>query len=324
METNGERTLVECVFPARVHMTPIDCNGFDFGRPGGGGVGLAVDCGNRLILSTDALGGSGILDPLIEHHIQGTLRALGTTAIIHYQLSMHSAVQQHLGLGSSAIVGAATVWAVSELLGAGLTREECARIAIAGFGECQDGRVVPGLDTGVGIYSTLFGGFVVTGADGILVSRLPVDASLKISIVDVGARRSGMDEPESVSMLAWSRKLDSHYRYKRAFEILMRMIPAVVRGDWVTVGDLNWDFQFGGTHVSMYQGYEDCGILLLSALHKVRRHSFACGLSSVGPYLFALNTDERSIQHLSEREGWMCWHFAPDNLGVRTVGDGLL
>lgn len=320
MRTSGRETHVECVFPARVHMSPIDCNGFDFGKPGGGGVGFAVDCGNRLVLSFSALEGWRIPDPLVEHHIQGTLRALGSSAVIHYRLSLHPAVQQHLGLGSSAIVGAATVWAVSELVGAGLSREQCARLAIAGFGESQGGRVVPGLDTGVGIYSTLLGGFVVTGGNGTLVARLPVDDSLKVSIVDVGARRPSMDEPESASMLAWSRELDSHYRYKRAFDVLMNMIPAAVRGDWVRVGDLNWDFQFGGTHVSMYQGYEDCGILLLSAVHKLRRHSLVCGLSSVGPYLFSLHTDVRSIQSMCEREGWKCWHFTPDNLGARAVG----
>ena len=50
-------------FPGRIHMSPVDCNRFGFGRPGGGGIGFAVSLDNsieaRIALETTAEGPSG-------------------------------------------------------------------------------------------------------------------------------------------------------------------------------------------------------------------------------------------------------------------------
>ena len=50
-EAKRELSGISLVFPGRIHMTPIDCNRFGFGKPGGGGIGFAVDLPNRLDIS---------------------------------------------------------------------------------------------------------------------------------------------------------------------------------------------------------------------------------------------------------------------------------
>ncbi len=46
------RKNISIKFPSRIHITPIDCNRFDFGMPGGGGIGFAIDLTNILSFSS--------------------------------------------------------------------------------------------------------------------------------------------------------------------------------------------------------------------------------------------------------------------------------
>lgn len=123
--------------------------------------------------------------------------------------------------------------------------------------------------------------------------------------------------PESEEMVARSCVLDSHYRYYKAYALLMDMIPALKTGNLKDFGRLNWEFQFAGTHTSMIQAYRDRGLSLLKAMHILRdAGADVVGMSSVGPAIYALSEDPSRLAEQCHDNGYGCRVFALNNIGM--------
>lgn len=316
-------TRTSVIFPGRIHMTPIDCNRFDFGIPGGGGYGFAIDMPNRVdvaVAAQDSVDGPEQQTALALHFVQVMRRALGCDVPLHIAVQLDPRMGQHFGLGSSAVLSCGLVWAINTLFGEPLTRQQCRDIVTANFVEGCQGRLARGLDTGVGTYVALHGGLVVVGDSACVAFATPVPEQFKVVVVDCGARRPDTDVPESMEMLQRSRELDSYYRYYMCYSILMDILPALHAGDWKRFGKLNWEFQFAGTHLSMLQGYYDQGIGLMTAMRDLRDAGAAVvGMSSVGPALYALTDDAQPIVDACQQRGYTCWVTQASNTGAVAV-----
>lgn len=315
-----KRDSARVIFPGRIHMTPIDCNRFDFGHPGGGGYGFAVKLDNCVTATTDEMSSieaDAIQVPLVKHYASIMRQLFRYDGGLSIRVSLDPRMRQHFGLGSSAVLGCALVWAVNDLFGMPLSRDQCRGLVTRNFAEACRGQLARGLDTGVGTYVALHGGFVVVGGEANVVYADQIPDNCRVVLVDCKARRPHLDTPESADMLDWSRKLDAYYRYFKAYTILMDVIPALQQWDFPRLDKANWEFQFSGTHLSMLHGYEDGGVRLTSALHLLHNlGEGVVGMSSVGPAIYALTTNPTPYAALCEQEGFAFSVLSPCNVGA--------
>jgi predicted sugar kinase len=273
-------------------MTPIDCNKFDLGRPGGGGLGFAIDTQNRLAIeqsrSTCVLDVGEKCAPIVLHYYKVMRRILSFSANYTFQLEKCPLVGQHSGLGSSVAVACAVVAGINRLYDSPLTIEEMRAIIAHNFVEEYEGKVARGLETGVGTSVILRGGFSVIGGEIVEVLRaeLPEDFGVLLIVPEVARPES--DKPESLEMLRRSVQMDASYRYTKSYNILMEIVPAFLARDYGRFGDHIWDIQFSGTHQSMIQSYELWGLPVYHLLCKLRSmEAVVVGMSSVGPTVYA-------------------------------------
>ena len=296
-ETSLELREIQIRFPNRIHMTPIDCNRFGFGEPGGGGIGFAIDLGSTLRISTSRhleVEVSRPTDiPLMVHYSRVMQQVLNTRQEFHFSLHMANTVKQHFGLGSSVSVACAVVFGINKMFRDPLSVDEMRRLIAHNFVEEFEGEVSRGLETGVGTSVILKGGIAVIANGIVEVFRRPFPQGYAVLLVDPRTSRPESNRPESEDMLRRTFHLDGSYRYTKAYDILMDIIPAIDAGDFRKVGDYVWDIQFSGTHLSMIQSYEAFGEQIYKTLGILRGAEAAvCGLSSVGPAIYAICLDE--------------------------------
>lgn len=284
-------------FPSRIHMTPIDCNRFGFGVPGGGGMGFAIDVDNFLRISVGSeqkITASRSKDvPIASHYAHVMREVLGCQMVFSFDINVSNAVKQHFGLGSSVSVACAVVFGLNKMHGTPLSIEEMRCLIAYNFVEEFGGMVSRGLETGVGTSVILRGGISVVGGELIEVFHSSFPQGYKILLIDPHTNRPDSDKPESQEMLNRTFFLDTSYRYTKAYNILMDIIPAIHKRDFQTLGNYTWDIQYSGTHLSMIQSYEGYGRKLYDTLAHLRSAGVElCGLSSVGPAIYAVIRNE--------------------------------
>lgn len=307
-------------FPARIHMTPFDCNRFDFGKPGGGGYGFAINANNFIkveLADKDKIIAQNIQVPVIKHFVSIMKKTFGFNGNFNVSVVIDDIIKQHSGLGSTSIISCAVVWAFNVLFSQPLTKEQCRKIVTDNFAEGYNDELMRGLETGVGTHVAFHGGFVIMSdcAEEILSTQLPDE--YKIVLVYCNCKRTDNDLPESVDMFNRSMELDSYYRYYKSYKVLMDLIPSIKKNDWKQVGDITWEFQFAGTHLSMIQGYNDKGITILDTMFKLKNlDPIAVGLSSVGPAIYTICEDSDKIVEVCKAENYLHKVIKVSNQGM--------
>jgi beta-ribofuranosylaminobenzene 5'-phosphate synthase len=327
-EANRELSGISLMFPSRIHMTPIDCNRFGFGKPGGGGIGFAVDLPNQLNISISSEAkiesNSAKHRALVIHYFKLVQAVLKTELSFHFELNLHDMMTQHFGLGSSICVACATVFGLNKILGSPLSIEEIRSLVAYNFVEEYMGEVTRGLETGVGSSVILRGGISVVGNEIVEVFHRPFPEGYSILLIDPKTTRPNSEQPESEAMLRRTFFLDASYRYIKAYDVLMDIIPALHSGDIKKFGMYIWDIQFSGTHLSMIQTYENYGKKIYDILGFLKKNGAdVCGLSSVGPLIYAIcetSTKEVLFEELKiYREKIGIREINPNNNGIRTI-----
>jgi len=317
-------------FPNRIHMTPLDCNRFGFGKPGGGGIGFAIETGNRLsvrVSDQSAVHADRPEDgPLVLHYHRVFQTMVCCSSECVFDLRVPSLVRQHFGLGSSVAVACAVFYSMNKLYGEPFSTQEMRLLIGHNFVEEYQGLVTRGLETGVGTSTILRGGVSVVANELVELLNRPFPEGFSLLLVDPRTERPDTDKPESEAMLRRTFFLDASYRYIKAYDLLMDMLPALHHGDLKRLGDYIWDIQFSGTHLSMIQSYECRGRQIYDVLTVLREAgSEVCGLSSVGPAIYAICRRERKPEIVSALSA-QCGNtvtveeIVPDNKGVRGVG----
>lgn len=294
-------------FPSRIHVTPIDCNRFAFGVPGGGGVGFAIEMENYLRLhlcETDSVDALPRHVPVLEHYVALAKKVLAYDGGIGVECRLASVLAKHSGLGSNVGLASACMQGVNFMFGEALSIQEIRRLVAQNFVEECEGSLSRGLETGVGTQVILAGGTCVVGDSTVLLYEGHCLDGLPVMLLFPEAPRPEQDKPESLEMLRRSVLLDESYRYIRAYRVMMELVPAMERCDLTRVGDVVWDFQFSGTHLSMIQSCLDGGLEIYRTLIALRAAGVEIvGMSSVGPCVYAMGAKVDSAVSTAEELG---------------------
>jgi predicted sugar kinase len=299
--------VVCLTFPSRIHVTPIDCNRFAFGVPGGGGVGFAIEMENYLRLhlcKTDSVDALPQHIPVLEHYVALAKKVFAYDGGIGLECRTADVLTRHSGLGSNVGLACACMQGINVMFGETLSIREIRRLIAKNFVEECEGRLSRGLETGVGTQVILAGGACVVGDRTALLYEGHCLDGLSVVLLFPEAPRPDLDKPESLEMLRRSVFLDESYRYVRAYRIVMELVPAMECGDLARIGDVVWDFQFSGTHLSMIQSCFDGGLEIYRTLIALRAAGVeVVGMSSVGPCVYAIGTDADSAVSTAEELG---------------------
>ena len=318
-------------FPSRIHMTPIDCNKFDFGLPGGGGIGFAIDLANTLSFNSannlKVNSSTKKYENIIIHFVKLMESIFETDLKFNIFLELAPIMRQHFGLGSSVCVACATTWGLNRLCGSPLSTEQLRTLVGYNFVEEYNNGLTRGLETGVGTSVVFKGGMSVVANNiiEILNKKFPNDYS--VLLINPRTTREQMDKPESEEMLNRTFFLDESYRYTKSYNILMDIIPAIYYGDLKKLGNHIWDIQFSGTHLSMIQSYNDYGRKIYDVLGTLRGlGAILCGISSVGPAIYCIckNEDtvffENSLKTKYHKDISLTKTY-PNNIGIQVIKD---
>jgi beta-RFAP synthase len=316
---------IKFMFPARVHITLIDSNRLDFGKPGGGGLGFGVQMDNWMEVSLsqeDYQDSTEDSQPLIAHMTFVMKKILNHQGGIQIKLNTRKFLQPHKGLGSTTAILTACAQGINMLFGSPLTTEEIREIVAYNFVEVCDGKLAKGMETGVGTYLILKGGFVIVGGDLKVIYRRRFFPSYNVVLVDPGLTRFQHKEPENIPEFKRVQEEDQAFRYQKVYLLVMDLIPALYSNDFEKIGNIIWRFQWGGNNLLEFEKYPNRGKRILDIMHELR---YCCqpkpivGITSLGPMIFAICKNPDSILKTCECFNAKTFVTKMDNEGLKVL-----
>jgi beta-RFAP synthase len=278
--------------PARIHLTVLDMNRFSPGRPGGGGVGFAIQLTCEVAVSCIP-NGIEIDYPraaILRHHALVFSRTVGYSG--GFKIAARDHQHKHVGLGSTSTIVIALATAMNEAVGRPLSSDQLRRLVGSNYvEETADGIVTFGFETGVGPAVSLHGGMAVLGDDLALISHhaFAPDASVYIVIPPTDISSAGASEFDLLMNRA--RLLDYRDRELKAYLIMMDLIPALIRGDLRRIGEIIWEIDFRG---SKRAEVEHHGFAIYHYMSRLRDGGLEfVGMSSVGPAIAVISSRTR-------------------------------
>jgi len=280
---------VTATAPGRIHLTVLDMNRFAPNRPGGGGVGFALQiyCKARVKCIPSGLDIDYSREPII-HHFADVFRKT-----VHYDGGFEIVVsdheKKHVGLGSTGSVLLALGHAMNASLGSPLSSEQIRLLLGHNYvEETEDGRVTGGFETGVGPAAATYGGMAITGDELALVYRHSFAEGKNVFVTIPPTVVSSAGRVEFDLLMNRARNLDYQDRELKAYLMLMDLIPALERADLKKIGEIIWEIEFRGSKRAEvehhgFEIYRNMSLLRESGLEFV-------GMSSVGPSI-AIVTD---------------------------------
>jgi predicted sugar kinase len=218
-------------------------------------------------------------------------------------LSLDPLMGDHFGLGSTSMISCAIVFGMNDMFGGVLSKRECVDIVCNNYVEVYQGKVTAGLATGVSIHTAFNGGFVIVGSNAKLAYKSKVPKEYKIVLIKTGAKRLDMDKPENLSQLEDSKRLDQDYKYIRAYNFLMNIIPSLMQGDWDSLSSSN-DCQLCGGQKGVVESYENNGEAIKNIFKKLESVPGATfGVTSVGPSVFVFTKRYEEVEALCKGIG---------------------
>jgi beta-RFAP synthase len=321
------REHVEIRFPARVHITLIDSNRFDFGKPGAGGMGFALRMDNRMdvfLTDEDYQDAPDESVPLIAHITALMKKVFDYRGGIGVKLHTHEFFRPHKGLGYTTTILTSCAWGLNGIFGLPLSIEEVRDLVAHNYAEVSGGRLIRGMETGVGTHLALRGGFVVVGGDLSVIYARRFFPSYQVILVDPGAVRMPHKEAENVSIMEKIFKEDEAFRYHKSYLVLMDLIPALYRENFETIGDIIWRFQFGGNNLLEGEKYKDGGRRLVDVMHALRlgqKPRPIVSISAVGPIMFAVSKNVGNLEKVCDELGVRFFTTQVDNEGLKLLKD---
>ena len=273
---------VKAIAPGRIHLTVLDMNRFAPDRPGGGGVGFALQiyCSAEVECTASGLEIDYSREPIIRHFAEVFKKTVCYDGGFRISISEHE--KKHVGLGSTGSVLLALGHAMNVALGSPLNAEQIRLLIGHNYvEETEDGQVARGFETGVGPAAATYGGMVITGDELTVAYRHSFADGKNVFITIPPTVVSSAGRAEFNLLMNRARNLDYQDRELKAYLLLMDLIPALERGDLKKIGDIIWEIEFRGSKRAEveHHGFE---IYRLMSLLREAGLEFV-GMSSVGP-----------------------------------------
>ncbi len=309
---------VTATAPGRIHLTVLDMNRFAPNRPGGGGVGFALQiyCSATVRCIPAGLKIDYSREPIIRHFATVFCRTVGYEG--GFEIAVKDHEKKHVGLGSTGSVLLALGHAMNAALGGPLSAEQIRLLLGHNYvEETDDGRVVNGFETGVGPAAASYGGMAITGDELSLVYRHSFAEKKNVFVAIPPTTVSSAGRSEFDLLMNRARNLDYQDRELKAYLLLMDMIPALERSDLSKIGDIIWEIEFRGSKRAEvehhgFEIYRYMSLLRESGLEFV-------GMSSVGPSIAIVTEKSREeVADLLEKMGLeIAIETKVDNQGLR-------
>jgi len=275
--------------PARIHLTVLDMNRFSPDRPGGGGVGFAIQvyCSVSVECTPDGLLIDYSRAALVRHFVSVFRQTVGYKGGFRIRARDHE--HKHVGLGSTSTIMIALAKALNVSVGSPLSDDQLRKLIGYNYvEETADGRIAAGFETGVGPAVSIHGGMVVMGDELSLIYHHPFAGGSKVYIVIPPTDLSSAGEQEFDLLMNKARMLDYRDRELKAYMIMMDMIPAIESGDLEKVGDVIWEIDFRGSKRAEVEHHSFAIYHYMSQLRDAGLEFV--GMSSVGPAIAIITT----------------------------------
>ncbi|HJJ43839.1 MAG TPA: GHMP kinase [Methanocorpusculum sp.] len=271
--------------PSRIHLTVLDMNRFSPGKPGGGGIGFALQIYSNATVSCTS--GKTVIDSsralLIEHLVAAFKAITGYTGGFDIRTGAHG--KEHVGLGSTCTIASAVVSAMNEALGRPLTYTNIRRLIGHNYVEetNEPGLLAFGFETGVGAATSIYGGMNVLGDQltHVYQHSFAEDKNVFIITPNIHPEDDNSGLEEFSLLMTRARTLDYRDRELKAYMIMMDMIPAIEKGDLKKMGDIMWEIEFRGSKRAEVQHHTFIIYQYMNALRQAGLEFVA--MSSVGP-----------------------------------------
>ncbi len=332
VETVDSYREVDVKVPARLHPTVLDMNRFNLNRPGGGGLGFAVEIffhAKVKAIPEPEIRVTGERKLITEHFGYAFKELLGFKG--GFEIDLHDHKRRHVGLGSSIGSMCAICLGMNEVLGRPFHGWELRRIM--GFLACEESPIgadylLPAFETGIGAMAGVNGGWIVASDDLTMVYRVPLpDTKAIIFIPDVASLEdeyTGKEtsaESEAELLLRRARFLDSMQAGAKAELVLLDMIPAMIRGNLKKIGDALFDISYLGSKRAECEQHGAYGTPIYSYINTFRGiGAEIAGMSSVGPTIFALTQNQETYDKILK---YLSDHNVPESRIIETNVDNM-
>ncbi|WP_048151479.1 GHMP family kinase ATP-binding protein [Methanolacinia paynteri] len=289
--------------PARIHLSVLDMNRFAPNRPGGGGIGFAIKLyTNATVSCTD---GEVSIEydrvPVIRHFVEVFKKVTGYTGGFAIKITDHE--KKHVGLGSTGSVLLAVGHAMNSAVGSPLDSDQI-RLLIGNnyVEETCDGHIIHGFETGVGPAAATYGGMAVLGDELNLVCHHSFAADKNVYIIIPPTEAKAHGEDEFNVLMNRARELDYRDRELKAYLVLMDLIPALIRDDLKTLGEVISEIDFRG---SKRAEVEHNSFEIYHYMSKLRGSGLEfVGMSSVGPSIAVITEKPKTeMRKIAEKLG---------------------
>jgi beta-ribofuranosylaminobenzene 5'-phosphate synthase len=279
--------------PARIHLTVLDMNRFAPARPGGGGIGFAIQlyCSVEVQCRPSGLEIDYSRPALIRHFVEVFKAITGYTGGFSIRAQDHQ--HQHVGLGSTSTIMISLANALNYAVGSPLSPDQLRKIIGNNYvEETADGDVAFGFETGVGPAVSIHGGMAILGDELTLVYHHPFAAGKNVFVVIPPSDISSAGTKEFDLLMNRARVLDYRDRELKTYLVLMDLIPAIEEDDLKKMGSIIWEIEFRG---SKRAEVEHHSFEIYHYMSRLREAGLEfVGMSSVGPSISIITGKDRA------------------------------
>jgi len=304
--------------PGRVGWSVCDMTRFNPGRPGGGGVGMAVGVYSYATVSLREGSADEILSkrPALIAHFIALFRKV-TKYEGAFSVRAYSDMGSHVGLGSTSSIVLAVLHGMNECLGKPFKHEDLRRLLAYNYVEEEGDLLRYGWETGMTGLGAEGGGIFALSDHVIKLYQYSFaegdDARVYVIFPDEVVSLSGVEENQ---MLEEGKVPDSTSAKEKAYIITMDLPAKLHEGNIVEVGKTIWQLQTCGSKTTEISKHGKNVADLLMELNNLQIGTV--GMSSAGPAV-ALVTKEKREKIESIVKGHKCrieCETVVDNVGV--------
>jgi beta-ribofuranosylaminobenzene 5'-phosphate synthase len=309
--------MVRVTAPARIHLSVLDMNRFAPGRPGGGGIGFAVQiyCTAEVECIPEGIEIDYERKPILEHLVRVFSHTVGYSGGFRIRARDHQ--YKHVGLGSTSTIMIATITALNHAVGSPLQTDQLRMLLGNNFvEEVSEELIAFGFETGVGPAVSVHGGMAIMGDELSLAYQHTFADEKEVYVLIPPSDISSAGTQEFELLMNRARDLDYRDRDLKAYMFLMDLVPALERNDLTRIGEIVWEIEFRG---SKRAEVEHHGYGIYRYMNQLREAGLEfVGMSSVGPSIAIITgKKEEEIRSIMEKLGLtMAIHTRVDNRGL--------